>query len=148
MSLPLPERAPCPFCENLAGRYPCAFLHRDEVLASFVNPRQYGLGSVLIIPLRHAPTIFDLTSDELAAINTHAQALARAIQQAYRPVGYNIFQNNGLAAGQSVPHFHLHIVPRHGDDSPTRIFGEPVVEPIPIEERALIAARIMAYLEL
>lgn len=146
MLLPLPQRIPCPFCENIAGRHPCAFIVQDQIIASFVNPRQYGKGGVLIIPIRHASTIFDLTQDELHAISDHTQRLAQAIHQAYHPSGYNIFQNNGRTAGQSVPHYHLHIVPRYDDDAPNQVFGEQLVEKTPMEQRLIMADTIRSYL--
>jgi hypothetical protein len=68
LSIILPERDPCPFCDYLAGRRPWAFVLRSPLISSFVNPRQYGRGAALIIPNRHAPTILDLTPAELQAI--------------------------------------------------------------------------------
>src|SRR5688500_1628335 len=108
MSIILPEREPCPFCENVAGRRPCAFIVRNQLISSFLNPRQYGKGAVLIIPDRHAPTILELNREELNAIYEHAQELVQALSRTYQPSGFNVFQNNGVSAGQSVPHFHLH----------------------------------------
>jgi histidine triad (HIT) family protein len=147
MTIQLPQRTPCPFCENVAGRNSCAFIFRSPIISSFVNPRQYGKGSVLIIPNRHASTILDLTGDEICAIYQHAQAITAALSNAYHPHGYNIFQNNGVAAGQSVPHFHLHIVPRYGDENPHTIFGEQFVDKTPLNERVAIAAAIKEHLQ-
>jgi histidine triad (HIT) family protein len=146
LSIILPERDPCPFCENLAGRRPCAFVFRSALISSFVNPRQYGRGAVLIIPNRHAPTILDLNPDELHAIYRHAQALVRALSQAYQPAGFNVFQNNGVAAGQSIPHFHLHVVPRYQGEEPGRVFREQEFEITAIEARLAIAAAIKEHL--
>lgn len=146
MQIELPTRQPCPFCENLAGRHPCAIIFRNEVIASFVNPRQYGRGSVLVIPTRHAPTMLDLTSDEVQAIYLHAQALTQALHATFYASGYNLFQNNGVAAGQSVAHFHLHIVPRYGNDDPSTIFSHENAVKTPIEERQALADAIRIYL--
>ena len=146
MSITLPQRTPCPFCEYIAGSRPWAIFFRDSLIASFVNTRQYTKGAILIIPLRHAPTIFELTRDELCAIGQHAQEVSYALQHAYRPSGYNIFQNNGLAAGQSIPHYHLHIVPRYGGEEANRIFGEQNMEKTPLDQQLVIAKEIKQHL--
>lgn len=147
LSLILPDRKPCPFCENLAGRRPWAFVFRSPLISSFINPRQYGRGAVLIIPNRHAPTILDLTPDELHAIYRHAQALVVALSRTYQPAGFNVFQNNGVAAGQTIPHFHLHVVPRYQGEEPGRVFREQEFEITSIEERLAMAAAIKANLD-
>lgn len=146
MAITLPQRTPCPFCENLSGRYPCAFIRRDELVASFINPRQYEHGSVLIIPTRHAPTMLDLTPAEVAALYQHAQQITEALSRAYDPIGFNIFQNNGIAAGQSVAHFHIHVVPRYEASDPNKIFRHQELASTPFEERLPIVAAIAAHL--
>ena len=146
MSIILPQREPCPFCENIAGRHQCAFTFHSETISSSVNPRQYGKGAVLIVPNRHAPTILDLNTGELLVIFQHAQELAQALIQTYQANGFNVFQNNGVSAGQSVPHFHLHVVPRYCGEEPGRIFGEQRFEKIPFNERLAIAEEIKKHL--
>src|SRR5262249_41914736 len=64
----------------------------------------------------HAATIFESDSTDLAAAIAAAQRVARAIREALRPDGLNLLQANGAAAFQSVPHFHLHLIPRWTDD--------------------------------
>jgi len=146
MSIALPQRTPCPFCEYITGSRRWAIIFRNTLIASFVNTRQYTKGAILIIPLRHAPTIFELTREELCAIGQHAQELTSALQYAYQPSGYNIFQNNGLAAGQSIPHYHLHIVPRYGGEEGNRIFGEQNMEKTPLNQQLVIAKEIQQQL--
>lgn len=146
MPIVTPERETCPFCENLSGLRQCAFVHRDETIASFVTPRRYGQGAMLVIPIRHAPTLLDVTPAELAAIFRHAQVLVQAIMGAYGAEGFNVFQNNGVSAGQTVSHYHLHVVPRYAGEEPNRVFGEGRFERIPIEERFRIAETIKVHL--
>ena len=105
MPVKIPERDPCPFCRVLSGEYPCAFVYRGRTIASFIEPRQYGKGGILVIPIRHAPTILDLSDDEIQQIYVHAKRIVNAISRAFDPIGFNIFQNNGVAAGQTVPYF-------------------------------------------
>jgi histidine triad (HIT) family protein len=146
MPINLPQRGPCPFCENIAGRHQCAFIFRDRIISSFVNPRQYCRGAVLIVPNRHAPTILDLDTDEQLAIFRHAQELVQALIQTYQASGFNVFQNNGVPAGQTVPHYHLHVVPRYCGEKPDRIFGEHRFDKIPFDERLAIAEKIKKHL--
>jgi len=145
-SIILPQREPCPFCENVTGRHQCAFIFRDETISSFVSPRQYGKGAVLVIPNRHAPTVLDLNAGELSAILQHAQELVHALIKTYQASGFNVFQNNGVSAGQTVPHFHLHVVPRYSGEEPGKVFGEQHFEKTPFSERLAIAEEVKKHL--
>lgn len=117
----------------------------EETLA-FLNPRQYGLGAMLVIPKRHAPTVLDLEPAEAAAVMRHVHRLAQALAKAFDPSGLNIFQNNGIAAGQTVAHYHVHVVPRYPGDLGDTVFHAEDFEPTPYEERVLIAQRIIPHL--
>ena len=136
----------CPFCQNLAGNPRCAFVSRLDGVSSFVNPRQYRLGATLVIPNRHVATVFDMTSEEWAAVQMHAQQVALAARAAFGAQGVNIFQNNGKSAGQTVSHVHVHVVPRPDGDEGRAIFGEAYFEKTPVEERLAIAERIREHL--
>ncbi len=110
----LPDFDPCVFCERIAGhRDDWAVIDRDELTVSFVNPRQYEEGQALVIPNRHAPTILDLTQDEARALMDAVGRLARAMTDILQPDGLTLYQNNGVASFQEVPHFHMHVVPRY-----------------------------------
>lgn len=113
---------------------------------AFLNPRQYGIGALLVIPKRHAPTVLDLEASEAAAVMRHVHRLAQALSKAFDPSGLNIFQNNGVAAGQTVAHYHVHMVPRYPGDPGEKIFHADEFEPTPIEERLAIAQRIIPHL--
>ena len=69
-----------------------------------------------MVPKRHAATIFEADVRDLEAAMITAKRVALAIQEALRPDGLNVLQANGAAAFQSVPHFHLHLIPRWTDD--------------------------------
>lgn len=104
----------CPFCHPPASRL--AFV-QDLVLGLWdgfpVNP-----GHMLVLPKRHFPTWFEATPDEHAAV-AHGIARARQIvEQGHRPDGYTIGVNVGEAAGQTVPHLHVHVIPRYRGDVP------------------------------
>jgi histidine triad (HIT) family protein len=101
---------------------------------------------VLVIPKRHAATIIDLHGPEALAIMEHVHRVANAISRAFDPAGLNVFQNNGLTAGQTVPHYHVHIVPSYPGDAPGRIFRSEEAERQPYEELTRVAARIAEHL--
>ena len=153
MPIELPERDPCPFCENLAGTVTedrertkqACFVERLDLAAAFVNPYQSRHGAVLVIPNRHAPTVLDLTEAEAEALGRLVRRIARAVHDGFGPVGLNIFQNNGIASGQRIPHYHVHVMPRYPGDRPDHIFGRDAVL-ISFEERTRIAQKIAEHL--
>ena len=149
MPFELPERDPCPFCENLAGRAVddsgrskrWAFVERQDSVAAFVNPFQMSHGALLVVPVRHAPTVLDLRQDEAEAMARLVRRVAHAVYDALDPAGMNIFQNNGVASGQTIPHYHVHVVPRYPGDQPELLLGHNAVL-IPFEERVRLAESI------
>ena len=146
IELPIHERG-CPFCGNIMGGNQTAAVVDTPDVFAFLNPRQFGQGHVLVIPRRHAPTILDLTPDEALAVMTQVHRLAAAISKAFEPSGLNIFQNNGLTAGQMVAHYHVHIVPSYPGDPPGgRIFRSGDFERTTYEHRMELGERIIAYL--
>ena len=95
MNAPPDYDAACPFCRNLAGNPRCAFVSQSDTVSAFVNPRQYRPGALLVIPNRHALTVFDMTPAEWSAVAIEAQRLAVAACTAYGAPGVNIFHNTG-----------------------------------------------------
>ncbi|RYF82052.1 MAG: HIT family protein [Comamonadaceae bacterium] len=106
----------CIFCKLVAGEIPAARVHEDALTIAFMDIGQVNPGHVLVATKRHAVTVLDLTPDEAAAVMQTAQRVARAAEQAFAPEGLMLAQFNGRAAGQTVFHFHMHVVPRHSDD--------------------------------
>ena len=102
---------PCYFCEFVGGRAAKGIVEETETL-TLVNWAQFEVGQDYVIPRRHAPTLFDLTDEEAVAVTQAVRRIADALVRAYDPDGLNLIQNNGVIAGQGVPHFHMHVVPR------------------------------------
>jgi histidine triad (HIT) family protein len=103
----------CLFCERVSGeRDDWAVLDEDELMVSFMNDRQFEEGQALVIPRRHAPTLLDLTDEESDALLRSVRRLARAITEAFDPGGITLYQNNGVASNQEIPHLHMNVVPR------------------------------------
>lgn len=113
MPIQLPDADDCLFCERLLGTYDdWAVIESSDATVSFVNPRQFEIGQCLIIPRRHAPTLVDLSVEEAQAVMATVHRVARAVVEAYDPDGLTVYQNNGIASYQHVPHCHFHVVPR------------------------------------
>jgi histidine triad (HIT) family protein len=106
----------CLFCRLVAGEIPSAKVFEDEQTIAFMDIGQVNPGHVLVASKRHAVTLLDLTPDEAGAVMRTAQRVAQAVQAAFDPEGISLFQANGAAGGQTVFHFHLHVLPRHEGD--------------------------------
>lgn len=106
----------CIFCRLVAGEIPSAKVCEDELTVAFMDIGQVNPGHVLVATKRHAVTLLDITPEEAAAVLQTAQRVARAAQAAFDPPGMTLFQANGPVGGQTVFHFHLHVLPRHEDD--------------------------------
>ena len=106
----------CLFCRIVAGQLPAAKVYEDDLTMAFMDIGQVNPGHVLVASKRHAVTVHDLTPQEAAAVMQTAQRVAAAAQAAFAPDGITLFQANGAAGGQTVFHFHMHVLPRHGGD--------------------------------
>lgn len=111
-------RGACEFCEIVDRDDPDAReVYRDENVVAFFPTEPAVLGHVLLVPRHHVPAIWALDPDEAAQLSRAALLLADAIRDALRPKGLNVIQSNGEAATQTVPHLHIHLVPRWPDDA-------------------------------
>ena len=97
---PIEVIAQTPLCLALYDRFP-------------VNP-----GHALIIPRRHVASYFDLTSEEIEQMQSLLQEVRRIVEERFKPDGFNVGVNVGEAAGQSVFHVHMHLIPRYRGDVP------------------------------
>lgn len=107
----------CIFCKIAAGDIPSATLYEDDDFRVILDIEPASKGHALILPKEHYANLYEL-DDELAA---KALVLAKKMITKLTDVlgceGYNVLQNNGTAAGQTVFHFHMHLVPRYKDDN-------------------------------
>ncbi|MBM3645313.1 MAG: HIT domain-containing protein [Alphaproteobacteria bacterium] len=106
----------CVFCAIVTGRIPSFRLWEDADTIAFMDINPANPGHALAVAKGHWPTIHALPSTVLAAVAATAQRVARAQQVVLAPGGINLIQANGPGAAQSVPHFHIHILPRAVDD--------------------------------
>ena len=106
----------CIFCKIIKKELPCAKVYEDDATIAFLDIGPVNHGHVLVIPKRHSETLFHM--DERDALNCMktTQLVADAVKKATNADGINILMNNFKAAGQIVPHAHIHIIPRFKDD--------------------------------
>ena len=106
----------CVFCKIRDGQLPATRLFEDARTLAFMDINPLNDGHCLVITRAHAPTVFDADEGDLGAAMATAKRVASALRRALAPDGLNIVQANGAAAFQSVPHFHLHLIPRWTGD--------------------------------
>jgi histidine triad (HIT) family protein len=104
--------ADCVFCKIRDGEIPSKKIYEDDATLAFMDINPLNTGHCLVVPKRHAATIWDADVADLQATIAAAQKIAIALVAAVKPDGLNMLQANGAAAFQSVPHFHLHLIPR------------------------------------
>jgi diadenosine tetraphosphate (Ap4A) HIT family hydrolase len=111
---------PCPFCEIAQDPSSSRLLADNE--HAFVIADGYPVtdGHTLIIPKRHVASFFELTEQERDAMLSLLDTAKAKLDQDQKPAGYNIGINDGPAAGQTVPHCHLHLIPRYDEDNKER----------------------------
>ena len=146
MPIEPPAHDACPFCEGLAGRHDWAIVDDQPESLAFITPRPLRSGHVLVISKRHAPTILDLSPDELATVMRHTQRIAHAVADALDATGLNVFQNSGVTSGQTVGHYHVHVLPSHPGDDPSRFIRPAERAYVTAEERSRLARRIASHL--
>jgi diadenosine tetraphosphate (Ap4A) HIT family hydrolase len=102
----------CIFCELPRQ----SFTSEDELTFTILDHFPVSSGHTLIIPKRHIESYFDATQEEVIALMSAVQQAKSQLDKEFDPDGYNIGLNNGVAAGQTVPHLHIHLIPRYKGD--------------------------------
>jgi histidine triad (HIT) family protein len=110
----MPEPKPCPFCAIAAGEAEAEVVFEDERFVAFLDNRPLFPGHALLIPRAHHETIADLPEELVGPLFATARLLARAIPEAMEKPGSFVALNNVVS--QSVPHLHVHVVPRKPKD--------------------------------
>lgn len=137
----MPSKADCVFCRIVARAVPASVVHEDDLTLAFMDLGQVNPGHVLVALKDHADDVFALDDAQAAAVFRAAARVARAARAAFAPDGLSIFQANGAAGGQTVFHFHLHVLPRWENDG--MALAWPVKNP-PREKLDAYAALIRA----
>ena len=133
----------CVFCRIVAKEIPATVVYEDAHTLAFMDIGQVNPGHVLVAVKKHLENIFALDEAQAAAVFRAAANVARAIRGAFEPQGLSVYQANGAAAGQTVLHLHIHLVPRYEGDG--MVLTWPVKNP-PREKLTEYAAKIRAKL--
>ena len=107
----------CIFCKIAAGEIPSATLYEDEDFRVILDLGPAASGHALILPKAHYADLCEIPEELAAKAMILAKKIVSAGRKALRCDGYNIVQNNGEAAGQTVFHFHIHVIPRYTGDN-------------------------------
>lgn len=102
----------CPFC-TIDGR---TLTWSDPRVVAFADAYAVSPGHTLVVPRRHVATYFDATDDERASMWIAVDAIKQTLDATLKPDGYNVGFNAGAAAGQTVAHAHIHVIPRYARD--------------------------------
>ena len=113
------KKEDCIFCKIASGEIPSKTLYEDELFRVILDLNPATRGHALILPKDHASNLYDLPEETAAAVLVLAKKLAAAMVGKLGCDGLNLVQNNGEAAGQTVSHFHLHMIPRYVNDGQT-----------------------------
>ncbi len=107
----------CIFCKIAGGEIGSATIYEDKDFRVIMDLNPASKGHCLILPKEHCDNIYDMKEETASKLFVLATKVARALKETLKPAGLNIVQNNGEIAGQTVFHFHLHLIPRYeGDD--------------------------------
>ncbi len=104
----------CVFCAIAAGEIPSFKVYEDDLVLAYLDINPFTEGHTLVIPKAHSANLLDTPAETLKEVVARVQKVAAHIQATLPCDGFNILQNNGAAAGQTVHHIHFHIVPRTG----------------------------------
>ena len=107
----------CIFCKLANGIIPTNSLYEDDVVKVIFDAGPASSGHVLILPKEHFDNVYALDDDTAAHVFQVAVKVAKALKEGLNLEGLNIVQNNGEIAGQTVFHFHMHIIPRYKGDT-------------------------------
>ena len=118
------KKADCIFCKIANGEIPSKTLHEDENFRVILDLSPATKGHALILPKEHYDNLSELPEDTAAGVMKLAKKMSAVMTEKLQADGFNLVQNNGETAGQTVMHFHMHLIPRYEEDG-QRIGWEP-----------------------
>lgn len=120
----------CIFCKIAKGEIPSKTIYEDEEFRVILDLGPATRGHALILPKKHADNLYELSDETAASAMKLARKMALLMREKLHCDGLNLVQNNGAAAGQTVSHFHVHIIPRYEGDGQSINWapGEPSQE--------------------
>ncbi len=106
----------CIFCKIANGTVPSKTIYEDEDFRVILDLGPATKGHALILPKQHSANLYELPDETAAKVMVLAKKMAAGMTEKLQCDGFNIVQNNGEVAGQTVMHYHLHLIPRYRDD--------------------------------
>lgn len=110
----------CVFCKIINGEIPCYKVYEDDKFLAFLDISQATIGHTLVVPKKHYPNILSLEDNDILGV---VSLVCKKIEKALDVHNFNILNNCGVKAGQTVDHFHIHIIPRYDNDTMKIEFG-------------------------
>ncbi len=107
----------CIFCKIANNEIPSYKIYEDEICLAFLDLSQSNIGHTLVIPKKHFDNILDVDSETVKHLFNVTSMLAKHINQKLNVSNFNILNNCGEFAGQTINHFHIHIIPRYENDN-------------------------------
>lgn len=111
------KKEDCIFCKIANGEVPSATVYEDDLFRGILDIAPGAAGHVILLPKEHAADIFELPEETAEKAFAAAKRIAAGLKKVTGCTGVNILQNNGEAAGQTVFHFHIHVIPRNPEDT-------------------------------
>lgn len=113
------KKEDCIFCKIANGEIPSKSIYEDDYFRVILDLGPATKGHALILPKEHADNLYELSDEVAAAVLPVAKKVAAKMKENLKCDGLNLVQNNGEVAGQTVMHFHLHMIPRYENDGQT-----------------------------
>lgn len=113
----------CSFCKIMVGEDQASIVYEDESVLAFMDLHRANVGHTLVVPRAHWETIYDIPERVLADLFAVVKRVSVAVKKAVGAEGISILQFNERAAGQSVRHFHVHVIPRFRGDAISKFIG-------------------------
>jgi histidine triad (HIT) family protein len=123
------------FARILRGEIPCHKVHEDEATLAFMDVMPQAKGHTLVVPKRPSRNLLDVAPEDLCSVMMTAQNIARAVKKAFEAAGVLVMQFNEEAAGQTVFHFHVHVIPRNQGE-PLKQHGRQMADAAELAEHA------------
>ncbi len=116
----------CIFCKLVSGEIPMNTIYEDDYFKVIMDLSPATKGHCIMLAKTHAANLYELPDEYCSHLIPAAKKCSAVLQEVLHCDGLNLLQNNGETAGQTVFHFHMHLIPRYQGDSVTMKFGDPV----------------------
>lgn len=107
----------CVFCKIINGEIPCFKVYENESVLAFLDISQSTIGHTLVVPKKHVENVFSLSEEDSIEIIKAVTSVSKKLKKALNLESVNLLNNSGVLAGQTVMHFHMHIIPRYENDT-------------------------------